>query len=101
MGVDYHYANQFLPLELSRTEMVDILSRTTRKHLEKNFVIGTPEQVADHVVEYVEAGSTWVQLGDMLAWTLDYDDIMRSPDRTIEFARRVRVKLAQKASQHI
>ena len=92
MGKDWHYANQLLPMRIGEAEAEDMISRATRKHVEKSVAYGTPKQVAEQIQAYVDAGVTWVGVNDILPSVLEPEDAMNAFQRTIEVCRLLKQK---------
>jgi alkanesulfonate monooxygenase SsuD/methylene tetrahydromethanopterin reductase-like flavin-dependent oxidoreductase (luciferase family) len=75
------------PMQVGDAERDEVLSRVTRRHSEETWIYGTPEQVADKLRPYVDAGATWLHLADTLPFVIDVGDGQHSVARTIEVAR--------------
>jgi phthiodiolone/phenolphthiodiolone dimycocerosates ketoreductase len=51
--------------------------------IEKSLLIGTPEQVADRLRAYVDAGVTWVMALDMMPFVVTPDELPSVMARSI------------------
>jgi phthiodiolone/phenolphthiodiolone dimycocerosates ketoreductase len=87
---DWHYAMKLRPVEWTDGQIEDLLSKVTREMAEKSFVHGTPEQVADEVQTYVEAGATWVSVCDLMPLMLEPEDAQQGLARNIDICRRLK-----------
>jgi phthiodiolone/phenolphthiodiolone dimycocerosates ketoreductase len=65
---DWHYALDLLPCSIGLDEANDVISRVTPEMLQKSFLFGTPEEVADQVLPYVEAGMNLFAPADLTLW---------------------------------
>ncbi|WP_139273320.1 LLM class flavin-dependent oxidoreductase [Mycobacterium paraffinicum] len=83
----WHYALDLLPVKVSKAEGEEVLGRVTRKMTEAAWIYGTPAQVAEQLQPYIDAGATWLHLGDTLPFLLDPEDAQLSANRIIEVAR--------------
>ena len=49
-------------------EAQDVISRVTPEMVRKSFLVGTPEEVADQILPYVEAGMNLMAPADLSIW---------------------------------
>ena len=82
----WHYALNLLPVKVTKAEADDVLSRVTREMSEMTWIYGTPAQVAEQLQPYIDAGASWLHLGDALPFLLDPEDAQQSVNRIIEVA---------------
>jgi phthiodiolone/phenolphthiodiolone dimycocerosates ketoreductase len=87
MGKDWHYANHLLPMRIGEREAREMMSRTTRRHVEKSYLYGTPAQVAAQIQPFVDAGVTWVGILDVMPALLQPEEAMGAIHRSIEVCR--------------
>jgi hypothetical protein len=71
-----------------------MVGRTTREQSEKTWLYGTPDQVAEQLTLFVEAGVTLVCLLDMLPFVLELEDAMGAIARPIEASGLLKKKVA-------
>ena len=90
MGADWHYAEKMLPIRYGEDEVREMIGRSTRAHVEKSYLYGTPEKVADQLKPFVEAGVTWVGILDVMPMMLEPAEAATSVDRSIEICRRLK-----------
>lgn len=81
---DWFYALKMLPTKYTRTEVEDILGRTTREMCSKSFLHGTAQQVAAQLQEYVDVGVTWVAIVDLVPLMLDVTEAQSALQRSID-----------------
>ncbi len=97
MPPDWHYAMKLLPMKISESEAMEWIGRTTRAHSEHTWLYGSPDQIADQLQPFVEAGVTSISLVDILPFVLDPQDAMAGTGRGIETSRLLKAKLAEPA----
>jgi len=68
----------------------DVLRTTTREHLVKSWLGGTPGQVADAIAGFVEAGADWVCPMDYASLVLEAEQVPAAFARSIELCRLVK-----------
>jgi phthiodiolone/phenolphthiodiolone dimycocerosates ketoreductase len=73
LGDDFVYSRDLLPLEWSREDALKICNQVTPDMVRNLRLCGTPEEVADMVQPYIEAGATHIVLGD-------YSGVVTTPD---------------------
>jgi phthiodiolone/phenolphthiodiolone dimycocerosates ketoreductase len=78
------YYAKFLPQNTDDALVGEILSKTTRAHVEAGYLWGTPEQVAEKLAAYVDAGISFVGPADYLPVVGDPADAQRATERGIE-----------------
>ena len=92
---DYHYAMNLLPNWTTDQKYVnDVLGRVTRQHCEKCFYYGSPQEVADQIQPYVEAGATVIDLIDFLGVALTLEDAQVHLGRQIDVCARIKKRNA-------
>ena len=84
---DWHYSMKFKPMKVSAAEAEEIVGRTSREMAEKCMLHGTPQQIAEQLEGFVQAGVNWFSLTDFLPLVLDPEDAARSHERVLEIAR--------------
>ena len=84
MPHDWHYAVKLLPLEVSESQAMEWIGRTTRRHSELTWLYGTPDEVTDQLLPFIEAGVSQVSFIDLLPFVLDPEDAMTAIRRPIE-----------------
>ena len=88
---DWHYSTKLIPNRMtSQAEVDDILSRVTHKMSSMSFIYGNPQQVADQIQPYIDAGGRCVDLCDTLPLVLDPADAQASLGRQIEVCRLIK-----------
>jgi phthiodiolone/phenolphthiodiolone dimycocerosates ketoreductase len=90
MGADWHYAEKLLPVTYREADVAEMIGRATRGHVEKSYLYGAPEQVADQISAFVDAGVTWVGILDVMPMLLEPDEIPSALDRSIALCRRLK-----------
>jgi phthiodiolone/phenolphthiodiolone dimycocerosates ketoreductase len=98
MPADWHYAMKLLPLKVGEAEAMEIVGRTTREQSEKTWLYGTPDQVAEQLKPFVEAGVTLVCLLDMLPFALELEDAMGAIARPIATSELLKKKVGADVS---
>ena len=84
MPHDWHYAVKLLPLKVSESQALEWIGRTTRRHSELTWLYGTPDEVTDQLLPFIEAGVSQVSFIDLLPFVLDPEDAMTAIRRPIE-----------------
>jgi phthiodiolone/phenolphthiodiolone dimycocerosates ketoreductase len=90
MPTDWHYAIDLLPMKISAAETQELLGKVTRELVERSWFIGTPAQVADQLRGFVDAGATWMHVGDLTPLVLEPDDAVASAGRVIDISTRLK-----------
>lgn len=90
LPLDWHYATKLLPVKWTESEVDDLLSRTSHKMAQKGFVHGTPESVAAQVQQYIDAGATWVSVGDIMPLVREPAEAPLGMARGIEICTRIK-----------
>jgi phthiodiolone/phenolphthiodiolone dimycocerosates ketoreductase len=98
MPADWHYAMKLLPLKVGEAEAMEIVGRTTREQSEKTWLYGTPDQVAERLKPFVEAGLTLVCLLDMLPFVLELEDAVGAIARPIATSELLKKKVGADVS---
>jgi phthiodiolone/phenolphthiodiolone dimycocerosates ketoreductase len=93
----WHYATKLLPTTISDAERDEVLAHTTRKHCEKTWIYGTPEQVAAQLKPYAELGTRWIHLADTLPLVIDPEDGQNTITRTTRVAQVLKQSLRGEA----
>lgn len=92
---DYHYAMNLLPNWTTDQRYVnEVLSRVTHQHCEKCFYYGSPQEVADQIQPYIDAGATVIDLIDFLGVALTLEDAQVHLGRQIDVCARIKQKNA-------
>jgi len=71
---EWSYHLHFRPHDTDDEWLDEVLSKSTPEHVRQGFLCGTPQQVAEMLAEYVEAGATIVSALDFLPLVLDPHD---------------------------
>jgi phthiodiolone/phenolphthiodiolone dimycocerosates ketoreductase len=87
---DWHYAMRLLPHSMSRTEIESIISGVTPQMIEKSFFLGTPEEIADQIRPYIEAGADFVSIGDIAGAALGPEAQEPSLRRVFEVCNHIK-----------
>jgi phthiodiolone/phenolphthiodiolone dimycocerosates ketoreductase len=87
---DWHYAMNLLPLEISEPEMEEHLAKVTPELSRKAWIMGSPQQVAAQLSDYVDAGVTWVMIADMMSMVIPPEDPAAALGRTLEVCARIK-----------
>jgi phthiodiolone/phenolphthiodiolone dimycocerosates ketoreductase len=87
---DFHYAMKLLPHSMSRAEVDDIVSRVPREMVEKSFFHGTPDEVAEQIRPYAEAGANFLAPADNGLGAVPPDGQTRAVARMIEIAAHIK-----------
>jgi len=90
---NYHYAIKLLPMKIDASETQEVLRRVTRTMAERSWICGTPEEVADQVQGYIDAGASWVSLMDCLPLTLEPADAADGLRRSLEISKRLKANV--------
>lgn len=98
MPTDWHYAMKLLPLKVGQAEAMEIVGRTTRPQSEKTWIYGTPDDVAEQLKPFVEAGVNLVCLLDMMPFVLELEDAMGAITRPIEASALLKKKVGANVS---
>lgn len=79
----WSYFTDLVPHEVSSSFIDETLAKVTRKHVERSYLVGTPDEVADQIYAYVQAGADWIS-------PMDYAPMARDPgDGEAAFARQL------------
>ncbi len=81
---DWNYFMKFLPYDTDQAFIDNVLDKTTREHVLKCWLSGTPAQVAEMIQPYIEAGADWVCPMDYLPLVLQPDEAEAAFGRSIE-----------------
>jgi len=94
MPDSWHYAVNLLPMKIGEAETKDLLGRVTREMVEKSWFIGTPAQVAEQLQRFVDVGTTWMHIGDLMPMVLEPEDAAESSRRVIEVSAALKANLS-------
>jgi phthiodiolone/phenolphthiodiolone dimycocerosates ketoreductase len=97
MGADWHYAEKLLPVRIDEPAAQEMISKSTRAHVEKSYLHGSPQKVASELQPFIDAGISWVGILDVSGRLLDPDDAARCVERQIETCRLIKANVAQSA----
>jgi phthiodiolone/phenolphthiodiolone dimycocerosates ketoreductase len=81
---DWNYFMHFLPYDTDQSFIDDVLAKTTREHVTKCWLCGTPEEVAAQVQPYIDAGADWVCPMDYMPLVLEASEAEAAFGRSIE-----------------
>ncbi|MGH3556324.1 MAG: LLM class flavin-dependent oxidoreductase [Mycobacterium sp.] len=84
---DWHYALKLLPAQESPEKVDAIVAQTPVEMCRRGWFWGNPKEVASSIQAYVDAGATWVSVGDMMPLLLPVEHAPASIDRQIETCR--------------
>ena len=59
---DFNYARDLVSVDWSREDALAIIDKTPPETVRNTRVVGTPEQVADQLQPYIEAGANWLNI---------------------------------------
>jgi phthiodiolone/phenolphthiodiolone dimycocerosates ketoreductase len=86
MGDSWHYAVHMLPLSYSEQETADVLARATPEVVRRSWHRGSPQQLAEAVSPYIDAGVNFVQIVDFVPIARPADEAPDGLRRAIELA---------------
>jgi phthiodiolone/phenolphthiodiolone dimycocerosates ketoreductase len=93
--LDWHYALKCLPSTVSAEEANSIISRVTPEMVRKSFLHGTPEQVAEQIAPYVDAGMNLMAPADCSPWGgQNAEELAAGHDRSLRLVQLVKDKAA-------
>jgi phthiodiolone/phenolphthiodiolone dimycocerosates ketoreductase len=84
MPDDWHYAMKLLPIRWTEAEVHARIKDLPPEMMRKSFIIGTPEQAAERLRAYVEAGVTWIMALDMMPFIVQPDQLEATMARSIK-----------------
>ncbi|MEB3070318.1 hypothetical protein K5L39_14095, partial [Mycolicibacter sp. MYC017] len=84
---DWHYALKLLPAQESQETVDAIVAQTPVDMCRRGWFWGNPKEVASSIQAYVDAGATWVSVGDMMPLLLPADEAPAALERQIETCR--------------
>ena len=64
-----------------------MINRSTRKHVEKSYLYGTPQKVAAEMKAFADAGATWIGVLDVMPALLQPAEAATAMARSIEVCR--------------
>jgi phthiodiolone/phenolphthiodiolone dimycocerosates ketoreductase len=86
--VDWHYAQQLLPLELTQQDVDAVLAKVTPAMMEVSQPYGDPKEIAAAIQGYVDAGATHISVVDCVAMlTPDLADVESTLKASIDVCR--------------
>ena len=83
----WHYAVDMIPQTMSRDEAMAIIDKVPRKMVEKAFYVGSPKQIVEQYLPFIEAGASYVSVFDTVGFVLSPDQMEHQLDLQIEFCR--------------
>ena len=90
MGENWHYANDLLPVRIDETQAMEMINRSSREHVEKSYLYGTPEKVAAEIRAFVDAGVTWVGILDVMPAMLAAEEGPQALARSIRVCAQLK-----------
>jgi len=87
---DYHYAMDLLPLEVTAEEAQRVIDRVSPKQQRLSWIHGSPKEVGALLIDYVEAGVTWIAVADVLPMVVPPEDPATSLQRTLDVCAALR-----------
>lgn len=87
---NWHYAVKLLPHTIGEQELEDILAQVSIERVKAAFITGTPQQVADQLQPYVDAGANFLSYFDMTPSVTPLDRQERAAERVIELCARMK-----------
>jgi phthiodiolone/phenolphthiodiolone dimycocerosates ketoreductase len=94
LGEDYSYSRDFIPMDWSREEALRIANMVPPELVTRAKFTGTPEQVAEQMAPYLQAGSTHCVFGNFVTMLSsgDFSDALEKQNltnQTIEHLRKL------------
>lgn len=87
---DWHYALKYIPANQTAEEAKDIADRTSPAMVQKGLMCGSPDDVAERVKPWVEAGANHVMFFDIMNLILPIEEAMTASQRSIDVSRRLK-----------
>ena len=87
---DWHYALRMLPHAMSQAEVDDVVAKVTPAMIEKSWLAGTPEEVADQLRPWVEAGADYIAPSDLAPAVLEAHEQEGALRRMIELCAHLK-----------
>lgn len=84
---DWHYALKLLPAQDTPENVAAVVAKTPAEMCRRGWFWGTPKEVANDIQAYVDAGATWVSIGDMMPLLTSPEDSPACLGRQIETCR--------------
>jgi phthiodiolone/phenolphthiodiolone dimycocerosates ketoreductase len=85
---DWNYSLKFLPMKMTKKEMLATLDRTSRAAVEKCWTAGSPKEVAAKLQDYIDAGCDLIAPYDLLPAGLgSLDEMASSFQNQVELCR--------------
>jgi phthiodiolone/phenolphthiodiolone dimycocerosates ketoreductase len=88
----WHYALHLLPSEMTLEVANDAIERVSPEMMRKSFLIGTPEEIADQILDYVRVGVNLIAPADCLPLALGSGIALESFGRMLQVLALVRKK---------
>jgi len=95
LGDNWSYSQDLLPLEWSREDALKICDQVSPQMVRNLRLVGTPEEVADMVQPYIEAGCNHVVLGDYSGVVTTPEFFGGAADRHARFFNNLRQRNGQ------
>jgi phthiodiolone/phenolphthiodiolone dimycocerosates ketoreductase len=87
---NWHYALKLLPHQMGKTEVEDIIAAVTPSMIEKSYISGTPDEVADKLQEYVDVGAGYITPSDMAPAVFEMDEQPRAMETILQMLSRLK-----------
>jgi len=87
---DWHYALKYIPANQTAEEAKDVADRTTPAMVQKGLMCGSPDEIAERVKPWVEAGANHVMFFDIMSLVLPIEEAMTAGQRSIDASRRLK-----------
>jgi phthiodiolone/phenolphthiodiolone dimycocerosates ketoreductase len=87
---DWHYALRMLPHAMSQAEVDDVVAQVTPEMIERSWLIGTPKEIADQLLPWIEAGADYIAPSDLAPAVLTAEEQPGTVRRMIEICAHVK-----------
>jgi phthiodiolone/phenolphthiodiolone dimycocerosates ketoreductase len=87
---DWHYAMKLLPHHMSDAFVDEVLSKVTREMVEKALLVGTPDQVADQMQAYLDAGANRILPVNWAPLVMTPDQVEGAQEANLALVRRLK-----------
>jgi phthiodiolone/phenolphthiodiolone dimycocerosates ketoreductase len=87
---DWTYFQHFLPYDTPQAMIDHALATTTREHVTKCWLSGTPTEVARMIQPYIDAGADWVCPMDFMPLVLEPDEAPAAFARSVELCAAIK-----------
>jgi phthiodiolone/phenolphthiodiolone dimycocerosates ketoreductase len=91
---DWNYFMHFLPHDTPQAFIDDALAKTTRAHVLKCWLSGTPGEVAEMIQPYIDAGADWVCPMDYMPLVLPPEEAQEAFGRSVELCGHIKAAQA-------